>query len=100
MPMFTTSSEVLVTVLSKDSLDALLSITQSLRKAGLKVDLYPTTDKLDKQLKYADRKGIPYVIIQGPEEVSKNVVKLKDMKAQTQEDLTLEALIDKLTEMT
>jgi len=35
---------------------------------------------LGKQLKYADRKGIPYVVVIGPDEAKSNVVKLKDMK--------------------
>ncbi len=51
---------------------------------------------LDKQLKYADKKGIPYVVIIGPEEAKKNVVKLKDMKTGEQEELTIAELVKKL----
>jgi len=39
----------------------------------------------------------PYVIIQGPEEAGKNVVKLKTMVTKEQEELTIEQVIDKLT---
>jgi len=34
------------------------------------VELYPDTAKLDRQLKYADAKGIPRVAIYGPDEVA------------------------------
>lgn len=95
-PMVSSGGQVLVTVFSADGQARSLTNAKSLRTAGLKVDLYPGSDKLEKQLKYADRKGIPYVIIQGPDEESRNVVKLKNMKTKEQEELTLEAVIDKL----
>lgn len=96
-PSVTTTTNVLVTIFSENSLPASQTITQTLRASGINTDLYPDpTVKLEKQLKYADRKGIPYVIIQGPEEVSKGVVKLKDMKAKTQEEMTVEEIIQKL----
>lgn len=97
IPKISANGFVLVTVFSPDSQKQSISIASQLRQQGISVDLYPTPDKLDRQLKYADRKGIPYVIIQGPEEVSKGVVKLKDMKAKTQEELTIAAVIKKLS---
>lgn len=57
--------------------------------------LYPR-EKLPKQLKYADKKGIPYVIIIGPDEVKKNVVKLKDMKTGEQKEMKIQEIIQKL----
>ncbi|OGP20997.1 MAG: histidine--tRNA ligase [Deltaproteobacteria bacterium GWA2_57_13] len=96
IPNLATNRSVLVTIFSADAQKRSIQISSSLRRQGLSVDLYPAADKLDKQLKYADRKGIPYVVIQGPEEVGKGVVKLKDMKAQTQEELTIDAVIQKL----
>ncbi len=96
-PAVTTTTNVLMTIFSESALGAAQSMTQTLRGAGINTDLYPDpTVKLEKQLKYADRKGIPYVIIQGPEEVVKNVVKLKDMKAKTQQEMTVEEVIKKL----
>ncbi|MEK7543982.1 MAG: histidine--tRNA ligase [Patescibacteria group bacterium] len=96
-PAVATTTAILVTVFSESSLPASQLITQNLRSAGINTDLYPDpTNKLEKQLKYADRKGIPYVIIQGPEEISRGVVKLKDMKAKTQDELTIDKVIQKL----
>ncbi len=96
-PTLTTAGQILVTVFSGDLLPESQRVTRQLRDRGLSVDLYPTTDKLEKQLKYADRKGIPYVLIQGPEEVKKGLVKLKNMATKEQEDLTIDAVINKLT---
>lgn len=97
IPELSTRAQVLVTVFSPDVLADSITVTKQLRQGKVHAELYtdPNT-KLDKQLKYADRKGIPYVIIQGPEEMAKGVVKLKDMKAKTQEELTIEAAIKQL----
>lgn len=97
IPKISANGFVLVTVFSPDSLKQSISIASRLRQQGISVDLYPTPDKLDRQLKYADRKGIPYVVIQGPDEAQRGVVKLKDMKAETQEELTIEAVIKQLS---
>lgn len=97
IPKISANGFVLVTVFSPDSQKQSISIASRLRQQGISVDLYPTPDKLDRQLKYADRKGIPFVLIQGPEEMSKGVVKLKNMATQSQEELTLDAVIQKLS---
>ncbi len=97
LPQSATATQVFVTVFSPDVLNPALALTSQLRDSGIntEVALNPK-EKLDKQLKYADRKGIPYVVIQGPEEVAKGVVKLKDMKAKTQEELTVDQVVAKL----
>ncbi len=87
----------MVTVFNEDLVQNTLQLTQQMREAGINTDLYSSpTVKLDKQLKYADRKGIPYVIILGPEEVNQNKLKLKNMQTQEQMTLTLEELVQKL----
>ena len=91
-------TNILVTVFSDDLQSASLTYAMKLREAGINTELFPDAQaKLDKQLKYADKKGIPYVLIQGPEEVSKNVVKIKNMATKEQEELTVGQIIRKLT---
>ena len=62
---------------------------------------FDAESKLDKQLKYADQKGIPYVIIIGPDEAKNNTLTLKDLNppagGKTQETLSLDEAIQKLT---
>lgn len=48
-------------------------------------ELYPSPDKLGKQFTYADKKGIPYVIILGEGEKNEGIYKIKNMKEGTEE---------------
>jgi len=97
MPEFTSVSNVLVSVFSKDLWNNAIGLSQDIRRNNISVELYPDPSiKLEKQLKYANRKGIPFVLIQGPEEVEKKVIKLKNMKTGEQETMTLDQLIKKL----
>lgn len=87
LPKLAVAGQVLVTVFSPDLQIKAQKIAATLRDNGISTDLYPTADKLEKQLKYADKSAIPYVVIQGPEEVSKGVVKLKNMKTKEQKEI-------------
>lgn len=80
IPALLTSTQVLVSVFSADLFLKSLSLSQFFRSQSLNVELFPDPSaKLDKQLKYAAKKGIPYVAIIGPEEASNNTYKLKNM---------------------
>jgi histidyl-tRNA synthetase len=48
-------------------------------------EIYPSPDKLGKQFTYADKKGIPYVIILGEGEKDEGIYKIKNMKEGTEE---------------
>ena len=45
-----------------------ISLADELRRAGLRVDVYPEVDKMGKQFKYASSLGIPFVAIIGEDE--------------------------------
>lgn len=97
LPAGSTATRALVTVFSEELLSQSLATISRLRNEGINAEVSLEVGKLDKQLKYADKKGIPFVLIQGPEEAGRGVVKLKDMKSQIQEELTLDAVVKKLT---
>ncbi len=92
-----TNSKVLITLFSEELVEKSLEISQKLRKKNINTEIYQNIENLDKQLKYADKKGIPFVIIIGPEEVKENVFTLKDLSKKTQEKLSLDDLISKLS---
>lgn len=94
IPQNKTETNVLVTFFSQETIKQSLKISQQLRKNGITTEVFPAEEKLDKQLKYADKKGIPYVVIIGPEEAEKNVYKLKDMKTSEQKTLNEKELIE------
>jgi len=94
VPAFQTKTKVLVTVFSAELLDKSIELSTKLRKAGGGVELYPDDRiKLEKQLKYASQKGIPYVAILGPEEIAKNRVTVKNMSTGEQKCLPASELI-------
>ncbi|MGH9897690.1 MAG: histidine--tRNA ligase [Pyrinomonadaceae bacterium] len=74
-----TSSDVLVTLWDESSVARGLSLARELRQTGLKVEIYPESDKLSRQFKYASSLGISFVTVVGPDEEAKNEVAFKDL---------------------
>ena len=66
---------------------------QSLRSRGIVAELYPDPSKLKKQITYANKRGIPYVVLVGDEEMAANTFTLKNMSTGTQETVDLKTLI-------
>lgn len=75
-----------------EALYSLMAI-QKLRNAGLKSELYPSAAKLKKQMNYADKKEIPYVVLVGEEEMQRQGYKVKNMATGDQRDCNLDELI-------
>lgn len=97
IPTKKTNAQLLVTIFSPDFLEESIKTAIKLRAAGIRADLYPDSRaKLDKQLKYADQKGIPFVIIIGPEEVKTRKLALKNLEKGIQETLSFDQLVKKL----
>ncbi len=67
-----------------------LQLVSSLRKAGLRADLYPTDTKVQKQFKYADKRGVPYVILLGEQELTEGNFVVKNMKTGDQKAYKLD----------
>ncbi|OGO20277.1 MAG: hypothetical protein A2Z14_16210 [Chloroflexi bacterium RBG_16_48_8] len=80
-------ADVLVPTLDESVLDETLSLTSELRIAGFKVEWFPQADRLPKQFRYADRQGIPIVVILGPDEISNGTVTIKDLRSGQQEKI-------------
>lgn len=92
-----TTTKILITIFSIKLLKDSLKTASVLRKNNINSEIYPDFEKkLEKQLKYADKKGIPYCLIQGPEEIKEKKLILKDMQSRTQEKLTIDQVIAKL----
>lgn len=90
-------TQVLVTIFSDEFIQKSLSVAQYLRERNINVELYSNESvKLEKQLKYADIKGIPFAIILGPEEDSKGLLTLKNLEDKTQKTISKDDLLKKL----
>lgn len=94
LPEFKTNARVLVTVFSPELLDESIRLTTKLRQAGIMTDIFPDPNaKLDRQLKYADRKGIAYAVILGPDELKADTLALRNMVSGEQLTTTVDKLI-------
>ena len=71
---------VVVTVFDKDRVNDYQRMVKELRDAGIRAELYLGNPKnLGNQLKYADRRNAPCVVIQGGDEKAKGEVQVKDL---------------------
>ena len=67
-----------------------------LRDAGISCELYPDAAKMGKQMAYADKRRIPFVVMAGSQEIHKNNYTLKCLSDVEQKTVTLGELIDAL----
>jgi histidyl-tRNA synthetase len=80
----TTPADVMMSVFDAADAPQALRVAGLLRRAGLRVLVYPDADKIGKQIKYADSLGIPFVAILGSNEIAAGTVTVKNLAAQTQ----------------
>lgn len=70
-----------------------LKLLKKLRDEGINTEFYPDNAKLGKQMKYADQKGIPFVLFLGEEELASGQFQLKNLVSGEQQQLKLEEII-------
>src|SRR5688572_2275319 len=80
----TTPADVMVAVFDAADMPHAMRVAGSLRQAGLRVLIYPDPDKIGKQIKYADSRGIPFVAILGGDEIANGTLTVKHLAAKTQ----------------
>ena len=73
-----------------------LKALQYVRKQGVNSELYPETAKMKKQMNYANKKGIPFVVLVGEDEMSSGLLTVKNMTDGTQSTMKLEDLVTNL----
>ena len=76
-----------------DDFNKSIEIATELRENGINTQIYTDKAKIKKQFNYANRLGIPYVIVIGEDEINNNVVSLKNMINGEQKTVTLEDAI-------
>ncbi len=87
------SSTVLVAHLDEESFRHSLKIVQELRENEISCEVYPEPAKVKKQLEYADKKKIPFVVVIGSEEIRTETVTLKKMETGNQLTLSFPELV-------
>ena len=75
------NTDILFANMGADELRYVLPLTIALRNEGVAVEIYPDASKLKKQFDYADRKAIPYLSINGGNEMEAGVVNIKNLSS-------------------
>ena len=79
-----TPADVMIATFDAGSAPEAMRVAAILRDQGLRVLVYPDADKIGKQIKYADGRGIPFVALLGEDEIKGGTVTVKDLTGQTQ----------------
>ncbi|WP_300438954.1 histidine--tRNA ligase [Christiangramia sp.] len=80
----------------KEALYAMQAV-RKLREENITAELYPDAAKMGKQMKYADKRDIPYTVLAGEEEMNSQKFTLKHMKSGEQSSLDFDTLKNKLS---
>ena len=89
-------SQVLLVNFGEKEEEFCLPLANKLRKAGISIEIYPDPAKLKKQMKYADDKKIPFVVLIGENEMRSGLLTVKEMKTGEQRELSVDQLIDEI----
>jgi histidyl-tRNA synthetase len=80
----TTPADVMLAAFDPSGVGAAIGLAATLRQAGLRVLVFPDAEKIGKQIKYADSRGIPFVAILGSDEIANGTLTVKHLAAKTQ----------------
>lgn len=87
-------TQLIILPMDGESLSTAFGVADALRQANVAVDIYPKADKMKKQMKYANARGIPNVLIIGEEERLSGEYALKQMDTGNQSKVTLAQLTE------
>jgi histidyl-tRNA synthetase len=92
LPKLPSTTEVYVVVLGK-ALDGAMTLASAMREEGVNVELDITERKLDKQLKTAVKKQIPFIVFVGDEELETEIYPFKDTASSEEQKLSFERIV-------
>jgi len=87
-------TQILVTIFDEDLMQVSITTSAILRREGFSVQTYPEPAKIGKQLKFADRNGVKFALVIGPEEKEQGIVQVKDMKTREQSSVPMDGLVN------
>lgn len=93
IPKLTSTTEVYMVVLGEDIAAKAELLATELRNEGVSVEIDITNRKLDKQLKTAIKKDIPFIIFVGEKEIESKIYPFKDTASSHEEKLSFERIV-------
>ena len=91
------SSQVLFLNFGEEEASYCLAILKQLRENNINSELYPTDDKIKKQMNYANKKGVQFVVMIGEDEIKSGELTIKDMRSGDQRQIKVSELINFLS---
>ncbi len=88
------STKVMFVNLGVKEQEVILPLLKSVRNAGTAAEIYPDAAKMKKQMEYANRRGIPFVVIVGSQEIEQQMATVKNMTTGEQQSVSFETLKD------
>ena len=88
--------KVLIINFGEDEQIYCLDVLQKLRNEGISSELYPSIAKMKKQMNYADKRGVEYVLIIGEDEMVNGKVGVKEMITGKQREMELSEFINEI----
>lgn len=89
-----TPAWVLVTCQDRQSRSAYLKLSRLLRDGGIATEIYLDQKSLKAQMKYADKKGFPFVVVANTQELEGEVVVLRDLRQKSQQRVNWNELVE------
>ena len=93
--LITSPADVLILPMTDDLAPA-ISLATQLRGAGIRTQLYAEQKKFKQKMSYADKLGVPYILLLGEDEITQSKVSLKNMSTGEQELLSVDEAIRKM----
>ncbi|WP_217601913.1 histidine--tRNA ligase [Chitinophaga sp. GbtcB8] len=87
------STKVLFLNLGEQALPVAFNHVMQLRDKGIAAEVFHEQAKMDKQMKYADKRGIPYVVIIGESELQENMLSIKNLQTGEQQKIAAGELL-------
>lgn len=93
------SLKVMFIILNEEAQLYAFKALKQLRDLGVNSEMYPEPAKFDKQMKYAQKRQVPYVVIIDQEELQSGQLRFRDLKSNQVERLSLEEIIAKTSSL-
>ena len=87
------STKVLFVNLGEAEQEASMRLISELRNNDIAAEIYPETSKMKKQMEYANRRGIPYVVIIGSNELEQGIATVKNMRSGEQSEVAFADIV-------
>ena len=94
-----TLTQALIVNFNESHAPEYMHVATQLRNAGIPAEIFHSSDRISKQLKFANKMGIPFVVFLGPDELSQNTVQIKNLDTGNQKTMPLSKLAESISDI-